>query len=51
MPHFKIEFNVELDNEEEATELESQLYDVLTQNIDYNKITVDMAYEIDDPNS
>ena len=50
MPYYKIEINVELEDEQEAQVVEGECYTIVKNHVDnYNKITMDMVYEIKNP--
>jgi hypothetical protein len=49
MPYFKMEINFEVDSEREASDIESQCYQIVKDAVgDYNKITMDLVFEIDE---
>lgn len=49
MPWFKMEINFEADSENEASDIESQCYQIVKDAVgDYNKITMDLVMEIDE---
>lgn len=49
MAWFKMEFNFEAKDENEASDIESQCYQIVKDAVgDYNKITMDLVMEIDE---
>ncbi len=49
MPWFKMEINFEADSENEASDIEGQCYQIVKDAVgDYNKITMDLVFEIDE---
>lgn len=49
MPYYKMEINFEAEDESQASDIESQCYQIVVDNIgDYKKTFMDLVFEIDE---